>query len=287
MERQRNGGGGNRQRGPGSIDLSSCNAAPPAPKSPLSKLVAEGYPHGQQASATAHQPYGERPSSGSGPGGLQHKPNSRGSHGTPGFNNNGGAGFDGNVASQWSNNLQRDVQNRQNRHDPSVAGPHIQAGGQRVTQAPGGASAIDLSWGGSAGHAPPRMPSHGTPQGAVASYAGNQYGQAAPFPQDSHRHPQRGMSPASRGGSGGGVPWGRDDNYTAQQQSRARQVQSAPFGTDANIPSAGAGSRGQPRSPCGAGAPGYGNADLPAGGQRGRGGLGGRPPGGQSQIVFG
>mmetsp|Transcript_16791 Transcript_16791/g.29462 ORF Transcript_16791/g.29462 Transcript_16791/m.29462 type:complete len:312 (+) Transcript_16791:47-982(+) len=287
VERQRGGGGAanNGHRPQPLSDLQTVAAVHSAPKSPLSKLVAEGYPLGGQASVSAHQPYGERPLSGAGLGGLQHKPSSRGSHGVGVAN-----GFDANIANQWSNNVQHDVVNRQNRHDPNVSGPAIQRGGQRVTQAPGGGASIDLSWG-SAGAAPQAR----TPQGG--SNVSGQCGQGMPYSQDGQSyHPQRGMSPARGLGNGSGAPWGTDSNYTVAPRARQAQPSAAPFGTDQNVPAVPAGSvRGKPPSPfggaagsCAAGAMYGGAADVaPAGGQRGRGGLGGRPPGGASSFVFG
>lgn len=292
------------QRPPNLSDLSrgakeGGSRQPAAPKSPLSRLVDEGYPQGPPTQATSHQPYGDRPSSGSGVG--RQCPQPRSSNCTPGGIGNlgGGApaplagGFDANIAGQWNSNVQQNVHSRQNRHDPSVAGPHITQGGQRVTQAPGGCSSIDLSWGGGGG-APPRMPGSGSPQGAAPCHGHG--GQNAYDNRNSH--PQRGMSPARGQGA---APWGRDDNYTSAPQSRRSQA-APPFGVDSGgsqFASNAVHSRGKPPSGGGApnsfahggAAPGGGMYSQPdmmaAGGQRGRGSLGGRTPGGSSQIVFG
>jgi len=276
MEKQRGGGSSFHSGGrPQPLSDFQTAAMPAAPKSPLSKLVAEGYPLGSQAPASAHQPYGDRPSSGAGMGGLQHKPSSRGSHGVAVAN-----GFDANVASQWSNNVQHDVMNRQNRHDPNVSGPAVQRGGQRVTQAPGGGASIDLSWGTSAG---------------VAQQVRTPQSHAVPYSQDGQSyHPQRGMSPARGLGSGGGAPWGTDNDYTvAAPRARQAQPSAAPFGTDRNAPGPTGGMHGKPPSPfggaagsCAAGAM-YGGMAAAGGQQHARGGLGGRPPGGASSFVFG
>merc|ERR1719182_8865 len=83
----------------------------------------------------------------------------------------GGGGFDANVAGQWSANVQQTRHNQQNRHDPSVAGPVMPSGGQRITQAPGGGSNIDLSWGGPPpAQQPPRLPGSTPSSGGGGNY---------------------------------------------------------------------------------------------------------------------
>eukprot|EP00442_Polarella_glacialis_P047055 CAMPEP_0115163908 /NCGR_PEP_ID=MMETSP0227-20121206/72755_1 /TAXON_ID=89957 /ORGANISM="Polarella glacialis, Strain CCMP 1383" /LENGTH=352 /DNA_ID=CAMNT_0002576235 /DNA_START=93 /DNA_END=1149 /DNA_ORIENTATION=+ len=262
------GGGGGGYRPSQLSDLGGHSSAMPgAPKSPLSKLMQEGYPRGAPTAVTAHQPYGDRPSSGSGCGFMPGMQN-QASRGSP------GGGFDAGIANQWNANVASGVRDGQNRHDPSVSGPHIRGGGTRVTQAPGGGSSIDLGWpqgGGGSAH-PPRMPSGGcTPQGP-GSYGG---GQAAAPPysgaQDSYqRHPQRGNSPSAQSrGSGSGLstsPWGREDDYAIPQ--RARQAATPPFGIDTSAQMAGGRApsngreRGQPSSPFGGGGCGGGGGAI-------------------------
>eukprot|EP00933_Yihiella_yeosuensis_P041669 TRINITY_DN3605_c0_g6_i1.p1 TRINITY_DN3605_c0_g6~~TRINITY_DN3605_c0_g6_i1.p1 ORF type:complete len:340 (-),score=55.34 TRINITY_DN3605_c0_g6_i1:105-1124(-) len=314
LSKQKGGGGyGGGGRPPQLGNLSQATAPPQAaPGSPLSKLVAEGYPTAPQNQASAHQPYGDRPSSGS-MGGL--KPSSRGSHGQQpayGHGQLGGGqadGFSANIASQWNQNVQSNVMHGQNRHDPSVSGPGVRSGGQRVTQAPGGAANIDLSWPGGqqsgAGGRPPQMPG-GNPGygqagcGSMGSYQGG--GGAvgsyqAPAPTYGG---QRGASPSGRSNGSYAAPWGRDDDQLQQPSRRAHQnhQSAAPFGVDNG--SVGAGGRnmgggrcGQPPSPQNySNHPSYGGGAASAlyggGADVGshRGGRG-RPPGGSSQIVFG
>lgn len=286
------------------------------PGSPLSRLLAGGYPEGQQPSS--YTPCSQ--SSGSRPGAAS---------GTPvgGFTPGRGGGFDANVAGQWSSNVVRDVERRQNRHDPANAGPFLPAGGQRVTQAPGGASAVDLSWGSSpsvphsqwsspaaaahqvpplprgmmglasggsggsgSGGAPPRMPSNcggATPQGSCAG-AGERY-------------PSRGLRSGSVAGSARSrAPFGCDDDTPPAGRHRpggGRQTptrrEAPPFGVDpSSLPAAGGssnrslsrGARGasphqhyQQKHPFAYG----GGTDPP---ERL---VAGRTPGGRSQVVFG
>lgn len=282
LAKQRGGSGSSapqQRRPPQLADMSGHSALiPPAPKSPLSRLVAEGYPHSQQQVST-HQPYGE-------------KPNSRGS-GTPSAMRQGG-GFDAGVAGQWNSNVQHDVMNRQSRHDPGVAGPARPMGGQRVTQPSGGNANIDLSWGGqpaapSAAAQPPRMPGSGgggggPPMGAYHSAAG-----ASPAHVDARYGRNPSPSNASRGG---GCPFGRDDGQMGPT-GRAMPLQrdAPPFGVD-SAPAGGAvrassrGARGASPAPmqqCGGF---YAGGDMGAAGARGRGGVQ-RPPGGASSVVFG
>lgn len=289
--------------------------APVAPKSPLSRLVSEGYDRGAQQPASAHHPYGERPSSGS-CGGLQQNPSSRGSSCITGAS--GGGGFDAGVAGQWNQNVQRDVQNRQDRHDPGVAGPPLKLhGGQRITQAPGGGASIDLSWGAtqgsgsSAGAHPPRMP--GPPGGQAGmgpggmGPGGNAHNgqQAAAGPvsaqyADGQRY-ARGISPARqlshspshamRGGGGGGFssPWGRDDDTGGGRQQAMPVRQQAPFGVDSQPQpvAGGAGMRRASPSPHHKVAPDAYYGEVAAAGCAPRGRAAGRPPGGASSFVFG
>lgn len=263
---------GQRGRPPQLRDPGGSQAAlPPAPKSPLSRLVAEGYPTAD-SQVTSQQPYGDKPASrGSGTpsGGMRH------------------GGFDAAVAGQWSANVQHEVRSRQNRHDPNVSGPARPMGGQRVTQPTGGNANIDLSWGMQppqvcAAGPPPRIPGAGTGQGYAVDTRGDP--RFARHPSPSH---------AARGG---GCPWGRDDT-TAVRTSATPGLQMAapPFGVDVAGAGTGggcgsglrAGSRGSrcasPAAPCG----GFGacGGELPAAGGRGRSGL--RPPGGASSVVFG
>lgn len=254
LARQKNGGyngdavnGGGARRPPA---MSIQPDAPPraaadvragAPGSPLSRLVAGGYPE-TQASATTHQPYGDRPPSSGG---------------------GAGAGFSGAVAGQWNSNVQQSLQQRQSRLDPNVAGPHIPQGGQRVTQAPGGVASIDLSFanGGGGGGAvpsrtPPRMPgagqqqqqpqysqqqAYGQQQQAPAYQQQQSYGngQQQQAPYNAHAMPagggMRAPSPARSGGGRSAAPWGNDENYTVTP-TRARQRDSCPFGQDSLAP---------------------------------------------------
>lgn len=235
--------------------------------SPLSRLVAGGgCSEAQQVSS--FNPYGERPSHAS--GGSLASGAAAGGGCTPGR----GAGFDANVAGQWSSNVVREVERRQNRHDPNNAGPFVPAGGQRVTQAPGGASAVDLSWGGShapggsggsgvSNGAPPRMPRSGggagTPQG---NYAGPLGCPALPYSGGAGLGAQqpyaRGHSPSPKTGHGRGgsvgssarsrAPFGCDDEVPAgrplrRQQTPTRREATPPFGVDSQLPAAGAGVR--------------------------------------------
>eukprot|EP00927_Polykrikos_kofoidii_P005391 TRINITY_DN12135_c0_g1_i1.p1 TRINITY_DN12135_c0_g1~~TRINITY_DN12135_c0_g1_i1.p1 ORF type:complete len:400 (+),score=69.28 TRINITY_DN12135_c0_g1_i1:285-1484(+) len=261
--------------------------------SPLSRLVAGGYPVTSEPTASTHQPYGERPSSGG-----------------AGMSVGSGGGFDAGVAGQWNANVQRDLHNRQNRSDPNIAGPHMPAGGQKVTQAPGGVAAIDLSWntvgqvqsahppripsggsvpssagrgphyghqqqqqqqqpyynggggsccgaggGGGSGGSPPYQNDGGTPSYQDAARCGG--GNAAGSRQQASS--MRGVSPAGsrRGGNvGGASPWGRDDDVSTSRQTPSRQREAPPFGVDDRAGGgapAGAGARGS--SLAGGGAP--------------------------------
>lgn len=299
-----------------------------APPSPLSQLVSRGYAHGSgagQQPASLHQPYGDRPSSGSAPGvpGGGFIPQHQGS-----YSGGGGGGFDAGIAGQWSANVQQTRDNQQNRHDPSVAGPHVQRGGTRVTQAPGGGANIDLSWGGgaarqAAAQAPPPRMQGGTPSGSSMGSC----------------RQQPGGTPS--GGSAFGAPWGRDDDNLPSRQPRGRREacpfgtasdapagtpqgrrEDAPFASDAapmrapvqqarreagpfatDAPAAVAPRRQReacpfamdaapPRAPVGPRGGSFGGEGAPAGGFSGQGRDAGapssrRPPGGASQVVFG
>lgn len=293
MKRQRwlakQRGGDNVGRGPPSLQLNELGSLqhrePPAPKSPLSRLVAEGYPQTSSEPSSAHQPYADRaPSDPNMLGMYPGKPSSRGSRGAS------SGGFDARVAGQWSADVQNGVQQSQNRHDPGVRGPAVHCGGQRVTQAPGGAAAIDLSWGATQGQPaaanhPPRMPgSH--PSSPPNMQPGQYSSMAAPSYADAGR--QR-VSP-SYARSGSSTPWGRDSDARDMRAPPVRR-DSCPFGMDGNGPAAGGaavrsssrGQRGASPSPV-ARIP----ADMPAAGaQAVRGRAAGRPPGGASQVVFG
>ncbi|CAK0888518.1 unnamed protein product [Prorocentrum cordatum] len=295
LAKQRAGGGGGpvgggvpRASPPLHLGDHAGQARQPAPKSPLSRMVEEGYSAAQQP-ASVQKPYGS----------SQQSSGSRGARGTePG-------GFSAAVASQWSSSVQHDQQQRQNRHDPSVVGPPKQSGGISCSQAPGGGASIDLSWGPTGGGGnvmPPRMP--GAPG----------VGAQQPTPQHQRQQPAH-QYPPRTGGSGGsyrgpspshralgGAPWGRDgDAPAARQPSPARRE--APFGTDAGapaMPGRGASYARAPSpaqqayarapSPVGASAGFFGGVGQrdpapSAGAPRGR-GLG-RTPGGTSQVVFG
>lgn len=161
--------GGRQVQGRPTLDISTpCEA--PAPKSPLSRLVAEGYPQAQF--------HGDR----------------RQTHG-----GRAPSGFSGSIAGQWSANVQHDVASRQNRHDPSIAGPSRPSGGQRVTQASGGNASIDLSW------QAPRLPSGTYRGGSGASRAYSDPGLRQPSP----------MQPRP-------CPWGRDDAPGCPDAGRQR-----------------------------------------------------------------
>mmetsp|Transcript_26598 Transcript_26598/g.58397 ORF Transcript_26598/g.58397 Transcript_26598/m.58397 type:complete len:325 (-) Transcript_26598:150-1124(-) len=264
-----------------------------APSSPLSRLVARGYPASEQI-ATAHQPYGERPSS------RHQQASPHGSMGSAGGSRSSSVptgGFHSGVAGQWSANVQRDVQQRQNRMDPSIAGPTRPSGGQRITQAPGGGASIDLSWntGQAQSSHPPRMPTTSSSSQAAAANGGS-YGSAQPAPaanMDSYsgagsyrRQEMRGASPshAARGMNGrAAAPFGRDDDPVCRAPPQRRDA--APLGAEMGLPGY-AGGRAAARglSPhCGS----YG-ADAPAAGAiAARGRVAGRPPGGASSLVLG
>lgn len=281
-----------------------------APGSPLSQLVARGYPATAQEPVTAHHPYGDRPSSGSAGWAPQH-PSSGGragggNHGAAPF---GVGGFDANVGAQWNANVQRDREQRQNRLDPSVAGPHVHQGGQRVTQAPGGGACIDISWsagsgtagpgsggGGGTGGPPPRLPGPGSSGGGTGNYGHGRQPQEHVGGSGGGR--STAASPAGAHGGGGNfaAPWGRDDDVQPHQGSRQTLVRrEAPFGSDAAGPTpAGAqqrhSSRGRAPSPSGcrgsavaASGANFGGAEACRFGARGA----ARPPGGSSQVVLG
>uniref|UniRef100_A0A7S4QXJ7 Uncharacterized protein n=1 Tax=Alexandrium monilatum TaxID=311494 RepID=A0A7S4QXJ7_9DINO len=298
LARQRSGDGvGGAHLACPPTHLSDLSALPreagQAPKSPLSRLVAEGYPPTASQVTSAHHPYGDRPPSDPSMLGMQSgKPSSRGSRASSG-------GFDARVAGQWSADVQQGVQHRQSRHDPGVVGPPVHCGGQRILQAPGGGASIDLSWAatqhgppsGGGGppphqaHHPPRMPAANpsTPGGLPGQYPGA----AGPPYGDAGRQAQRASPTYARGG--GGTPWGRDGDPRDAPAPPGRR-DACPFGMDAaGPPAAGAAvrsaSRGQrhaspspmSRTPM----------DAPAAGAAVRGRAAGRPPGGASSFVFG
>lgn len=275
--------------------------APPGPKSPLSQLVAEGYPQQVQQS-TAHQPYGlEKPTSrtGSSAASMPNLPPPP-----------SGGGFDAAIAGQWNQNVQNDVMSRQNRHDPAVSGPPKQHGGQRISQPSGGNANIDLSWGGpqqqpAAPSHPPRMPASAGSGGSGSSgghygaqqamnYGGQPAYSGQATPQLSNYGGQRsnsgrGPSPNPAERRGGSCPFGREEN----PGGRAMGQQAAPFGVDSQpagmLRSGSRGGRGASPSPHqyqqGIGAA---PVDMAAGGaHRGRGGACRQIGGGQSSVVFG
>jgi len=290
-----------------SYDLPGHGAGgPPGSPSSLSRLMEQGYPTTTQSPSTSHNPYGERPASGSRPppqpqsgyhrggdmygargghgmtpssGGYGMTPTGGGSPGAFAVGSAAGHGFDAGIASQWSSNVQRDVHNRQNRYDPSVAGPVMPTGGQRVTQAPGGGSQVDLSWGAAQ---PPRMPGGGIGGYKHAPAAPSHYG-------DGRSAAGRAPSPAARGGFA--APWGRDDdNLQSHMPSRQTPVRrEAPFGVDAHAPAPNyrSASRGRGISPScrDAAFAAGGGGEAPAAGFSSR--SRGRPPGGISQVVLG
>jgi len=300
MQKNRGGGGAQQQqqRRPPQLGDMSGLAAPPGPKSPLSRLVAEGYsqPPAQQALQQQQQPYysGDKPpSQGSG---------------------RSGGGFDAAVAGQWNANVQSDVLNRQSRHDPSIAGPPKPHGGQRVTQPSGGNANIDLSWQQPApatGSHPPRLPGSGGGAGAAHQYGGGapggQHYGGGGAPQGMNygaqayaRNPSPGPGGASeRRSNSSSCPFGREEPTPPPGR------QAAPFGMDASpmhptsMRSGSRGPRGASPSPQQQGYGSYAAAGSPsphsqhngeamaAGGARGRAAGGIRPPGGQSSVVFG
>jgi len=293
LARQRGGDAG-AGHGPPHLqmgDIMAPGGEPHAPKSPLSRLVAEGYPETSSHPSSAQRLYGERPMSDPFPVAQSGKPGSRGSYGT----SNGG--FDARIAGQWSDNVQRDVHQRQSRHDPGVAGPPMPHGGHRITQAPGGGASIDLSWGSTQAAHPPRMPG-ATPSYAPNGQAGHYAGMAAPQYADGVRPNRVSPSYAARGSGGGGAPWGREGDVRDMQQATPMRRDACPFGVDVGMaPAPGAGvrgsSRGRGRSPSphhgmlGAGGVSKAMADVPAAGYAARGRAAGRPPGGASSFVFG
>lgn len=101
-----------------------------SPNSPLSQLVQQGYQNISPVNGSGFgmQAYQQRPGSRSRPGSRQD-------------------GFDAGVAQQWSNNVQQNLKAYQQQNDPTFSGAKKPTG-YRVTQAPGGGSSINLSWGG-------------------------------------------------------------------------------------------------------------------------------------------
>lgn len=248
----------------------------------LSRLVAGGGPAAPQVMSSVYQPYGERPSSG------RHLANGVAVLSPVG-------GFDANVAGQWNANVQRGVQNSQSRYDPSVAGPRLPSGGQRITQAPGGVSSLDLSepYGNSVPSHPPRLP------GRVGASGAGYVQQAQGGSYQDLRQP----SPSSIARRG--APFGVQDDVSLGRPPPPRQA--PPFGVDVGAAGANSSSRSNSRgrnpivessfvSPSSNVPPprgrnpimdgNYGGHAIDAGVARG-GGRAGRTPGGSSQIVFG
>lgn len=239
------------------------------PKSPLSRLVQEGYPETSAPPVSTHQPYGERPSS-------------RGSGAVPGGNYampQGGDGFSANIAGQWSRDVQNEQQRAQDRHQPGtnvgVARPRGM-GGQTVLQAPGGPSSISLSWGaeppGTGSSMPPRMPGSGGPgqgQGQVGGMQpnyGGSYGQQPPYNGGQQSY---GQQPSY--GSGGQPSYGQQPSHGGGQQSYGQQPQH--HGGQQNY--------GQGQQSYGGGG-GGGQQSYGGGGAAGTPTNGGRPPRGMS-----
>mmetsp|Transcript_54674 Transcript_54674/g.127497 ORF Transcript_54674/g.127497 Transcript_54674/m.127497 type:complete len:430 (+) Transcript_54674:81-1370(+) len=157
--------------------------------SPLSRLVKEGYPEtvgsAPQGTPTTRQMYGMQAyagQAGSRPGSRQREREQQQQQ---------QEGFHGGVAQQWSNNVQRSIEVHQQRNDPNFTGPK-KPQGYRVSQAPGGATSINLSWNEAAGP-PQRAPSPGgralrgeamVPAGRAPSPGARQHfqGEAMPSP---------------------------------------------------------------------------------------------------------
>lgn len=288
-------GGYVRQQAPVHCAPQFPNSQPPDSPDSLSQLVKGSYNMREQPQqqASLHHPYGERPSSGS-----------RGSQGNQVYS---AGGFDRETAGQWNTNVQQTRLNQQNRHDPNISGPSMPSGGQRVTQAPGGGSSIDLGWSGNSSR-PPQMPGSGGKQGPSPSHGRGNF--AAPWGREDDNLPSR-QTPSQRSS----CPFGTDTTAdypvrnSARSNSRGRanspmnrvngelptagfaqpRSQAGPFGNEVytaqNIPQApmqtGARSRGV--SPMNGP---FGNDAPPAGFSRG-GAYGRQAPGGNSQVVFG
>lgn len=278
MKRQRwlskNRGGGRQQqsqRPPPLRDMPGpAAAAPPGPKSPLSRLVLEGNVQSQ-----AQPQYSD----------------------TVGIHRSGSnTGFDAGVAGQWNANVANSVMDRQSRHDPSISGPPKSHSGQRITQPSGGNANIDLSWGGQPQQRqqlaqPPRMPGSA---GAQGQYGGTSQGMN--YSAQAYADPRhaRAPSPGSAQRRSLSCPMGRDDS------SSARLQQAAPYGASPMqqmqpgvMRSGSRGLLGASPSPMqhngfgGAGPSSQCGGDfMAAGAAHGRPGVF-RPPGGQSSLVFG
>lgn len=279
LARQRSGEGvnsGHAQLGRGQ--------SPPRERSPLSRLMAEGYPTNSSDMSNAQQPYGDRPPSD--PLFLG-KPSSQGSRGSSRPSRTSSTGFDSRVAGQWSADVQHSMQSRQNRHDPGVRGPPVHCGGQRVTQAPGGMAAIDLSWNAVHGQQmerqaerpgerhPPRMPMTGGQPDFAA-------GAATPTYAD--RGHQRPSPSGARSNSG--APFGRDSDQRDLPLPPARR-EACPFGMEPMA--GGAAGRNSSQGPRRASPSPMArmSADVAAAGAGAVRGRGCRPPGGVSSVVFG
>lgn len=234
----------------------ATNAVPqPHPNSPLSQLVANGYPPTAESAGT----------------------------------------FDRNVAQQWSNNVQQVQQRGQQRQDPSTfAGPaRAHAGGQRVTQNPGGRSNIDLGW----DPQPPQANQYNH-RGAPSSQNGayqyqTPYGRDLPNGVPTAQRQQYGASagqfraPAQYGSPAGQQQFGVPAGQLLQQQPQ--QPSGISLGGRGPSPARQAPSPQYNNSP----AQNYGHYAAGAAGSRQNANDPGaqraarRPPGGTSQIVFG
>eukprot|EP00747_Dinoflagellata_sp_TGD_P066812 gnl/TRDRNA2_/TRDRNA2_154990_c0_seq1.p1 gnl/TRDRNA2_/TRDRNA2_154990_c0~~gnl/TRDRNA2_/TRDRNA2_154990_c0_seq1.p1 ORF type:complete len:392 (-),score=53.19 gnl/TRDRNA2_/TRDRNA2_154990_c0_seq1:128-1303(-) len=217
MKRQRwlakQGGGGGKPVPPPIYTGQGPSAAPSqAPGSPLSRLVAGGYP--------------------------MHDGGAKYSEPLPAAQD---GGFGANIQQQWSSNCVRGVHQGQDRHDPEFSGPAKKVGGMHVAQAPGGVSSISLNWeqqqqqkprsGGSG--APPRMPgapSYAYQQEGAAGVSVQSYGsRGSPFAVDNGVD----YTNAHQRARGGGP---RAPSPTV---SAGRAAVNAPFGTDGQVQSAG------------------------------------------------
>lgn len=252
------GGGYEARRRP--PELNGAHLAPngvhPGPPSPISRYLPElqeqshsggmaGAPYPAAAAAPSQGPaYADR-----------------GYSATP----TAGQGFDARVAGQWNANVVGGLRDRQEQHDPARAGPYVPPGGQRVTQDPGGPSAVDLSWGAQQGGGhPPRAPSSGSAPS---------HGRAAPpwgtddrrEDHSQHHRMMRGASPSHHSrAAGGAAPFGRDDDAMHRQGQPPRRPDAAPWSQDGGAAPPRAPSRGRSEVAY----QGYGGAMAPAGAAR-------------------
>lgn len=204
------------------------SAPAPAPSSPLSSLVQNGYaPSGNNFSAASADCRGDysgapdRPAYGGCPPAM---PGNRGSASGGGMSQQDS--FNGNVAEQWSSNVQSTLAQHQQQNDPNYAQVRKRSNGYRVNQAPGGGSSISLTDGsydtgamgnpGRGQRAP--SPSHGGGQRApsaggrrdaspfaIAGRAASGQREASPFAGG------RAPSPCNGSVAGGGGPFARGD----------------------------------------------------------------------------